>query len=223
MPLAEGATYTVRIETRKDLDRQIVRSESCEVLIPELNLTLPPTSRAQLTTVEGLIRNIFSDLSFDQPLRRIQDDAGYNAIQTILDFLKVILDDDENEEEGNDGSVPVASEKQTSMTPFTIQLDDPAGNSFVEFVGSMADPQWMFKTYQRTLEQNIALGLASANDEEVEGISTGNEDANDPISEDEVLIFPGICSSCAHAIQTRMKKINIPYFKVRKSYYRIKY
>src|SRR5260221_5839393 len=97
---AEGTTYTVGVETRKDLNRQLVRSESCEIIIPELDLTLPPTSRAQLTTVEGLIRNIISDLSFNQPLRRIQDEVAFNTIQVILDRLKLILGDDESEEEG---------------------------------------------------------------------------------------------------------------------------
>ena len=202
----------MEIKTRKDLNRQLVRSESCEVIIPELDLTLPPTSRAQLTTVEGLIQNIISDLSFNQPLRRIQDEAAFNAIQIILDRLKLILGDDESEGKG----VLSASEKDSLMTPFTIIIDDPAGNSFLEFAGSMADPRWKFKTYQRTLQQNIALGLAVPDDEaptiaQDAGIS---QLTNDPISEDEVLTFPGICSSCAHPIETRMKKVNIPYFKV---------
>jgi zinc finger protein len=205
--IAEGAAYTVQIETRKDLNRQIVRSETCEVVIPELELTLPPTSRAQLTTVEGLLRNIVSDLSFDQPLRRIQDQVGFKAIQSIIDQLKLILGDGEDEEESN------------TLTPFTIRLDDPAGNSFVEFDGSMADPRWNFKTYQRTLQQNVALGLASPDEETAKEAGRtqdagGDEHINAPVSEDEVLIFPGICSSCAHSIETRMKKVNIPYFKV---------
>jgi len=210
--IAEGTTYTVGIETRKDLNRQVVRSESCEIIIPELDLTLPPTSRAQLTTVEGLIRNIISDLSFNQPLRRIQDEVAFNTIQVILDRLKLILGDDESEEEG----VLSASEKNSPMIPFTIIIDDPAGNSFLEFVGSMADPRWNFKTYQRTLHQNIALGLATPDDEAPKiAQDTGiDQHTNVPISDDEVLTFPGICSSCAHPIETRMKKVNIPYFKV---------
>jgi zinc finger protein len=163
--------------------------------------------------VEGLIRSIISDLSFDQPLRRIQDEAGFNVIHDILKRLRIMLGDDENE---GIGSVSSASEKDSPMTPFTVKLDDPSGNSFVEFVGSMADPGWNFKTYQRTLQQNIALGLAAPNDEasKMTRDPGSNEHSNVPISEDEVLIFPGICSSCAHSIDTRMKKVNIPYFKV---------
>ncbi|KAJ7356644.1 hypothetical protein DFH08DRAFT_1075774 [Mycena albidolilacea] len=37
----------------------------------EYELTLPASSRGQLTTVEGLVRDVVADLSMDQPLRRI--------------------------------------------------------------------------------------------------------------------------------------------------------
>ena len=42
----------------------------CEVFIPsrELELTIPPTNRGQLTTVEGLLRDVVTDLSKDQLL-----------------------------------------------------------------------------------------------------------------------------------------------------------
>ena len=73
---------------------------------------------------------------------------------------------------------------------------------------------WRLKTYHRTLEQNIALGLVAPSDDALR-ISAISEDLqNIPFSEDEIFVFPGICSSCAHPIQTRMKKNNIPYFKV---------
>ncbi|KXN84098.1 Zinc finger protein zpr1 [Leucoagaricus sp. SymC.cos] len=216
----EGTTYTARILDRSDLDRQIVRSATCEITIPELELTLPPTSRGQLTTLEGLIRDIVSDLSMDQPLRRIQDPNGYEMIQKIVDKFQEILADDDEEEEETSGPVTTvkASEKDKPMPPFTVILDDPAGNSFVQFVGSMSDPKWSKKTYHRTLEQNIALGLV--NPEESRALDVprvANPEAvdveNAEVGEDEILVFPGICSSCGHPIDTNMKKVNIPYFK----------
>lgn len=202
--------YTVKINDRQDLNRQVVRSGSCEVCIPEFELTLPPTSRGKLTTVEGLIRAIATDLSSLGPVHRIYDEEGYKKIQDVIDKLKEILGDEE-EEEGAGGQVKTASEKDSPMPQFTIQLDDPAGNSFVEFVGSMADPNWILRTYHRTLEQNIALGLVAPDGE---AVPTALDEENVLISDDEVFTFPGICSSCAHTIQTRMKKVNIPYFKV---------
>lgn len=221
--LAEGTAYTARILERSDLDRQIVRSPTCEITIAEFELTLPPTSRGQLTTVEGLIRDIVSDLSMDQPLRRIQDPNGYQTIQNLIDKFKEVLgDDDEDEEADNTSTTRKASEKEVPMPPFTVQLDDPAGNSFIEFLGSMSDPKWSMRTYHRTVEQNIALGLVNPEELEESGVLEApkvvDPDANGhdsaPVGEDEILVFPGVCSSCGHPIDTNMKKVNIPYFKV---------
>lgn len=174
--------------------------------------------------MEGLIRDIVSDLSMDQPLRRTQDPNGYQMIQNLIDKLREVLGDpdDDNGENDNIGEAKKASEKDAPMPPFTIKLDDPAGNSFIEFVGNMSDPKWSMKTYHRTLEQNIALGLVNPEEVEASGVSeapkVANPDAinpeNAPVGDDEILVFPGVCSSCGHPIDTKMKKVNIPYFKV---------
>ncbi|KAK7434181.1 nucleolar zinc-finger protein [Stygiomarasmius scandens] len=206
----EGTVYTCKIVDRSDLDRQIVRSPSCEIAIPEFQLTLPPSTRGQLTTVEGLIRDVVADLSMDQPLRRVQDEESFKKIQTLIDGLKDILGDEEDE----DGEVEVgkASQKDKPMRPITIKMDDPAGNSFIEFVDSMADPKWNLRTYPRTLEQNVALGLV-APPEKAE--SAEKKDVEEQVGEtnEEIFVFHGVCSSCGHPLDTMMKKVNIPYFK----------
>jgi zinc finger protein len=159
--------------------------------------------------VEGLLRDIVSDLSLDQPLRRIQDEDGYHKIQTLIDKMREILGDDKDEEFQAETA---AGKESLPMPAFTVKLDDPAGNSFIEFIGSMADPKWNLRTYPRTLQQNIALGLVAA-DETTEEEATKTTE-NQEITNDEILIFPGVCSSCGHALQTLMKRVNIPYFKV---------
>ena len=120
---------------------------------------------------------------------------------------------DDKDEESQAGTA--AGKESLPMPAFTVKLDDPAGNSFIEFIGSMADPKWNLRTYPRTLQQNIALGLVAADD----ATQTSEEEAiktieNQEITNDEILIFPGVCSSCGHALQTLMKRVNIPYFKV---------
>ena len=214
--LAEGTLYTVKITDRRDLNRQIVRSASCEVTIPELELTLPPTNKGQLTTVEGLVRDVISDLSMDQPLRRIQTPDAYTKIQVLLTKLISCVGDEANTEDPSAGST--ATNSDTPISPFTLILEDPAGNSFVEFIDGMSDPKWTMKTYPRTLDQNIALGLISADEaaerkEEMKSALVA-EASSVPISDDEIFVFPGVCSSCAKQIHTYMKKVNIPYFKV---------
>ena len=169
-----------------------------------------------MTTVEGLIRDVATDLAFGQPLRRIEDETGYTKIQEIIDKLRAIVGVEEDED--GESNIDKEEDATSPMSKLTIQLDDPAGHSFIEFVNSMADPNWRMETYHRTLEQNIALGLVAPGDEALRSAIdrevAGEDLQNIPFSEDEVFVFPGICSGCAHPIQTRMKKINIPYFKV---------
>jgi zinc finger protein len=178
-----------------------------------------------LTTVEGLIRDVVADLSADQPLRRIQNEAAHTQIQSLIDKLKCILADDEDE----DGAeLDHRTERdEVPMPTFTLKLDDPAGNSFIEFVGSMADPKWNLRTYSRTRQQNIDLGL-SVPDEALNSHTTiSAQDATHLIgseaktgdqapeeASEEIYAFPGVCPSCGKPLSTLMKKVIIPYFKV---------
>ncbi|KAF8621698.1 hypothetical protein AX15_007559 [Amanita polypyramis BW_CC] len=238
----EGIVYTARILSRSDLNRQIVRSSTCEVVIPELDLTLPATNRGQLTTVEGLLRDISRDLSMDQPLRRVQSPDSYGRVQVLLGRIKEALgDEDEGEEgEGENRQGSSAANADKPMLAFTVRLDDPAGNSFMEFFGNMTDPKWNMRTYQRTLQQNIDLGLinpeadktqvSTSEDVGADDVLNGNLPVKEfvkerntdeqegtqespPVTDDEVFVFPGPCSSCGHIINTLIKKVNIPYFK----------
>ena len=215
--VAEGTIYTARIHNREDLDRQLVKSASCSVMIPQFELTIPP-ARGQLTTVEGLLRAVVADLSADQPLRKYQDENTYSKIQSVIDSIKVVLDDDEEE-------AIEQKEKRDMFPPFTVQLDDPAGNSFIEFLGSTADPKWNLRTYSRTYAQNVALGIAAVDDANVESDPDAfkrmkeavdkavTDQPAGEIKDDEIFVFPGSCSSCHQPLDTLMKKVNIPYFK----------
>jgi zinc finger protein len=209
----------VRVLCVADLNRQIVRSPTCSIMIPEYQLTLP-ANRGQLTTVEGLVSNIIADLELDQPLRRVQDESAHGKIDILLASLRTIL-------EGTDGGNDEPTQKSTAFRPFTIKLDDPAGNSFIEFFGRMSDPNWSVKTYTRTHQQDVDLGLASAgvdldldSKEDHDGIAESEakkEKGANPNLErenEEIYIFPGICPNCGRALHTRMKKVVIPYFKV---------
>ncbi|KAG2032274.1 zf-ZPR1-domain-containing protein [Suillus americanus] len=209
---SEGTMYTVKVLNRGDLDRQLIRSESCSINIPEFQLVLPP-SRGQLTTVEGLLRDIVADLSVQQPLRRIQDENAYVKIQEIIDGLKKIIADDNDEDEGKDKfEKRELSNEDPVASAITITLDDPSGNSFLEFVGSMSDLKWNMRTYERSLEQNQQLGLAPPAEDAEENAADEAEEQSGGLN-DEVFEFPGICSRCGRPLVTRMKKVSIPYFK----------
>jgi zinc finger protein len=223
--IAEGAICTARIHDREDLNRQLVKSASCSVMIPQLELTIPP-ARGQLTTIEGLLRDIVADLSAGQPLRKYQDENAYAKIQSIIDSIKIVLNEDEVKDEQATGSEE-PKERGDTFPPFTVQLDDPAGNSFIEFLGSTADSKWNLRTYVRTHAQNVALGIAAPDDtdlepdpntikrvkEAIDGALAGQ--SGEEVKDDEIFVFPGSCSSCHRPLDTLMKKVNIPYFQVR--------
>ena len=136
-----------------------------------------------------------------------------------------MLDDNEGEDEETTGPKAPKEENHT-FAPFTVQLDDPAGNSFIEFLGSTADPKWNIRTYARRHAQNVALGIASPDDTNAESDPNAikkmkatvdqamTEQSAGEIKDDEILVFPGLCSSCSRPLDTLMKKVNIPYFKV---------
>ena len=213
-----GVTYTLKVLHQGDLNRQIVRSQACEISIPEFELTLPPNERGQLTTVEGLLRDIVADLGADQPLRRIQNEAAYLKIQEIISGLKEVIDADDEDE--SDKPVVEKLTADAVNKVITIVLDDPSGNSFLEFVGNIADPKWSFKTYTRTLEQAAKLGLAvpeqekGAAEEETGTKNAGEEGERSDEKNDEIFEFTGICPCCGRPLVTRMKNVPIPYFKV---------
>ena len=194
----------------------MVKSETCTVTIPEYELTIP-ASKGKLTTVEGIIQEVINDLSYNQPLRRIQDEDTYTKIQILIDKLKAIVPD---EDEDNGGVPTGTANLDVPMPHFTVELDDPTGNSFIEFKDSMAsDPNWNFKTYRRTQEQNVALGLVAADAAGDFGTDEQHDDPAETVPKDdpdeEIYVFPGVCSSCGHPLNTMMKKLVIPYFKVR--------
>lgn len=217
--------YTIHVLNRSDLDRQIVKSNNCTVVIPEYELTIPP-GRGQLTTIEGLIRDIIVDLSGAQPLRRVQSPEVYEKIESIIRKCRAVVGDDEEQEDAEENATHAvktskrASEIDEPLQPFTVRLDDPTGNSWAEFVGSMADPKWNLRTYHRTRQQNVELGLVAEDEVPAELVAPTEKEAEEvaheptPIGKEEIFTFPGTCSSCGHPCSTLMRKVNIPYFKV---------
>ena len=51
-----------------------------------------------------------------------------------------------------------------NTVPLTVTVDDPAGNSWIEYVPGEPTHKWAMYEYNRTAEQNVFLGLISADD-----------------------------------------------------------
>ena len=260
-PIAKGVNFAVHlVHRRPDLDRQIVKSSWATVTIPEIQLTIPP-GRGQLTTAEGLIRDTIRDLKIGQPVRRVMDAPTAVKIDAMLGTLRDYVGIEEGEEE-DDGGVGMDDDEddkpkisydneqddsaadEKPFKPFSMTIDDPSGNSFFQFIGGARDPQWNMRAYNRTLEQNIELGLVArpddmpddkeqaaqpriADDHKMQTLQDAQKRLQDTavrladqgaaaggVIPDEIFSFPSTCSSCGHELETLMQQVNIPYFQV---------
>ena len=164
-----------------------------------------------------------SDLSQAQPLRQYQDPTSFEKIQAILDKLKLIVPDQDNEDAvaAATSETDPGDDDEKPVPPLTVMLSDPSGNSFLEFIGSMSDVKWSMREYTRSLEDNIALGLVSPDTVQAKNERVAKTAPPTKLSDwveapevDEVLVFQGACSSCGRPLDTRMKRVDIPYFKV---------
>jgi zinc finger protein len=187
--------YTVKVTSREDLNRQLVKSSTCTIIIPELELTIP-ASRGQLTTIEGVVADTIRDLELEQPVRKLQQPEVHDKIEALLVKLRPVVDD------------------QRQLQPFTFRLDDPSGNSFVEVKGGLNDPKWSKREYNRTKEQNIQLGLIAPDGDAAPAVEKSLTDDMEETKPEEVLSFPSTCPSCSQPIESLMKAVVIPHFKV---------
>lgn len=196
----QGTIYTVKVTDREDLDREIVKSEHGTITIPEYELTIPP-GKGQMTTIEGLISDVIADLALDQPVRMHTDAATHDKIEALLNKLRRLVDAEQD------------------LPAFTVSVDDPSGNSFAQpSILGLSDPKWRKRQYNRTKEQNIQIGLLApeAADPPPPRVATLTDDMDGEMPA-EVFSFPSTCSSCGSTLETLMKKVIIPHFKVRRA------
>lgn len=213
----KGARFSLKVESADDLNRQIVKSDTCVFRLEELDLEIPP-GRGQLTNVEGILSMVASDLGEQQEARKEVQPEIYEKIQGIIDTLKAMA--------------------EGQKFPFRVVVDDPAGNSWIEPSTEIRAGKYSRHNYKRTPEQNASLGLAATSngDDGTQAPDTeirpeyqaqhmypempdagtravNNVDAEDEIVENQVYSFPASCPDCMKAAATNMKMVNIPHFK----------
>ncbi|GMG18852.1 unnamed protein product [Ambrosiozyma monospora] len=205
-----GAKYVLKVEDKKDFNKQVVKSESAICKFVELDIEIP-AKKGQLTTLEGLLQEMIDDLEMDQPQRKEIQPELYQKIDVFLKKVRSTI----NCEEGT--------------LPITFYVDDPAGNSWIEYVPGEPQHKWSCIEYQRLPQQNVDLGLVSADEvaqhEQAEAQNNEEKDRNPSATgfisdqtdienfENEVQSFHATCSSCYKPCSTHMKQVNIPHFK----------
>jgi len=144
-----GKRILLDFREQADLRRDVLKSETCTLEIPELELEVGSGLIAgKFTTIEGLVADVISQLGAHNPFLQ-GDSAQVERKQKLGLFI---------------GKLELIKE---CKMPCTIILDDPCGNSYVQNINAPAeDPQLKITLYERSFEQNEALGL---NDMKVEG------------------------------------------------------
>lgn len=163
----KGKRITLKVEDEEDLSRDMLKSDTAGLEIPEIDLVLQPgTLGGRFTTLEGLLNEIYSELS--TKVFRTGDSLNVGAGQADLDLGK----DERNFEDFLKG----LKECMSATRPFTLILDDPVSNSYLQnLFAPDADPNMTIEEYERTHDQNEELGL---NDVVLEGYNPEAENAS---------------------------------------------
>ncbi|XP_021888039.1 zinc finger protein ZPR1 isoform X2 [Carica papaya] len=228
-----GCQYRLEVPSgdQKMFNRQVVKSESATIKIPQLEFEIPPEAqRGSLSTVEGMMVRAADELQALQEERKKVDPQTAERIDQFLVRLRACA---------------------AAEASFTFILDDPAGNSFIEnpFAPS-PDPSLSIRFYERTPEQQAALGyLVDSSQVETPADGSSGEAISNVTDQtktqphgsvgaaaghraiaqsnsaeiaealfrytapEEVMTFPSTCGVCAVRCETRMFVTNIPYFQ----------
>ena len=200
---AQGSKYAFKLSRLEDLERQIVKSDTAVLRIEDLEIEVP-AGRGRLTNIEGILSEVLKDLESGQKLRKKDEPELFEKIDGVVQpLIKMLIG-------GN--------------FPFTVSLDDPAGNSWIEPspTDSKTKGRYIRTEYPRTPEQNEALGLGEASQDEnggsvgmvpqlQPGDGGGMEDVE--ILEGKTYELPVYCPGCTKPAHMLVQMVNIPHFK----------
>ena len=138
-----GKRWELKILSPDDMHRDLIKSKTARVEIPELGFEMVSGSLGGLyTTVEGLLKQIHDRLRSANPLAR-GDAANSQQRKNFETFLSKIHD------------------YRSGVEKFTIVMEDPMDQSFIFSTATdeCLDEQLKAETYQRTKEEDEECGL----------------------------------------------------------------
>ena len=172
-----------------------MKSDTAILRIEELDLEIPP-GRGKLTNVEGILMSITQDLQKEQERRKLEAPELHDKIHKIIQALEVMSSG------GGD--------------PFSVSLNDPAGNSWIEPSPLDASGKLKRTEYERNPEGNASLGLAGgSSSDELTPETTAAENTMEGVDilEGKQYTMPTPCPGCMKHAAMNMQMVRIPYFK----------
>lgn len=201
-----GTIYSLKVNHVDDMEREVVKSDTAVMRIEDLDLEIP-AGRGKYTQVEGIVMEVLKDLQHGQYKRQLEEPELFEKLDAIIR--------------------PLSKISVGEGYPFTITLDDPAGNSWIE-PAPQDDLTKKYKRteYARTPEQNagLGLGLGEDTDNENEGHVQIENDKEENVGEvdsmagveiidRELCAIPVACPGCSKSAFMNMHMVDIPFFK----------
>ncbi|KAE8891036.1 Zinc finger protein [Phytophthora fragariae] len=140
----QGERITLKVDPSKDrdvMDRDILKSDSACVNIPEIELEMAHGSLGGLyTTLEGLLDKIRQNIEEGNPFAIGDSDGGRSLLNAWLARLDAL---------------------KRGTEPFTLILEDPLANSFVysPFGSADDDPYMVAEKFTRSEYEDDVLGI----------------------------------------------------------------
>ncbi len=205
-----GTKYALTLDNLDDAERQVVKSDTAVLRVEDLDIEIPP-GRGRLTNVEGVLNEVLRDLEHGQKQREKSDPELFEKIDAIVQLLLKFM--------------------HGTSYPFTITLDDPAGNSWIEPSSGDSFSKYARKEYARTPQQNAELGLGGGEQSEKSAetqiqapeqvaIPQSQTDKDEGSGMEDVDILDGTmytlpceCPGCGKLAYMNLQKVNIPSFK----------
>ncbi|GME88074.1 unnamed protein product [Ambrosiozyma monospora] len=138
----KGKRVKLLCDDPEDLARDILKSETCGLVIPELNLDLTPgTLGGRFTTLEGLLTQVREELH-SRVFSQTSDSMEAETKDRWEKFFAKL------------------DEAIAGKVKFTVVMEDPLAASYIQNVYAPdPDPNMVVEEFERTEEQNETLGL----------------------------------------------------------------
>jgi zinc finger protein len=134
-----GVEILFRCLAPEDLNREIIKSEHCSIEMEELELTIPPAKRAEITTIESLLLRAHEDLLPTLSSQPALDEDKLAKLNSFLAKLKAY--------------------SEGKHFPLTLKLRDPSGNSNIKNpFAPRIDKHMKIRSFKRTKEELLVMG-----------------------------------------------------------------
>lgn len=133
-----GSKFVFKVETEADLQRSVVKGDTSVFRIEDIELEIP-AAKGRFSNIEGIMSEVKQDLAMHQAERIKQMPTVAQQVAGVIQKIDDML--------------------AGKAFPFTVSVDDPSGNSWIEPAMKDSDGKFRKDEYVRSSTQNAILGI----------------------------------------------------------------